>query len=365
MKTYTLLIVDDEPHHLQIIADTLRNVDLDIKIIRAPNGKIALELAKKKKPDLIISDWDMPEMNGIELVKALKALPLTHDIPVIMCSGVMTSSENLDTALQAGAIDYIRKPIDKPELIARSRSMLKLSDSIKKIKALSETKDKFFSIIAHDLKNPFNSLLGFAELLKELHVSYNIEKRAEIIDIILTSAKNLYQLVENLLAWSLAQKENIQVKSEVFMASLTIQQTVQLYEQMALKKQITLIYKPLQEVSINADRKMFETILRNLLSNALKFTPSGGNITVVSDKKDNAAFFSVSDSGVGISPDAIETIFLPEGNISSRGTENEAGSGLGLMLCKEFVDKNNGHIGVESTWGKGSTFWFTMPLAEN
>jgi DNA-binding response OmpR family regulator/DNA-binding CsgD family transcriptional regulator len=146
MKTYTILIADDEIENLQIIEEALLETDFKHRLIMVVNGKIMVEFAEKRIPDLIITDWEMPEMNGIEAIKELKKKESTKDIPIIMCTGIMTSSANLETALNSGAIDYIRKPIDKIELVARVSSMLKLADSIRAVKAqnaiLKQQKDE-------------------------------------------------------------------------------------------------------------------------------------------------------------------------------------------------------------------------------
>jgi len=198
-KIQCILVVDDQLDSLNAIIDCIDALNRNFNIYRAINGNMALEIAVNKIPDVIITDWDMPLMNGIELIKQLKNNPLTADIPVIMCTGVMLTSDNLKTALEAGAFDYIRKPIDKVELEARLLSALCYLHKHQKLVELNATKDKFFSIIAHDLKNPFNVILGYTDLLIDKFPTYTSEAIFNIIKNVHLVADNSYKLLENLL----------------------------------------------------------------------------------------------------------------------------------------------------------------------
>ena len=367
MKSYSILIVDDNPDNLETIVDFLQDSELDITILKAPNGKIACKLAEKKLPDLIITDWEMPEMNGIETIECLKSRKSTKDIPVIMSTGVMTETKHLKTALDAGAVDYIRKPIEKIELIARVNSMLKLAESYKKNKLLNATKDKFFSIIAHDLRSPFNSILGFSDILLNNFENYKVPEQKKFLGIMNKEIRRTYKLLKNLLLWSQSQRGTIDFHPEKVNLFLLCRETIELLRSTAANKAIFLINQIPEDIYVMADKNMLLTILRNLISNAIKFTPKEGKITIKADlnsneNKQNWIQVSVKDSGIGIVKEKISQLFDISENISTKGTDGEAGTGLGLILCKEFIEKHGGKICVESEVGKGSSFMFTLPL---
>ena len=376
MKKYTILVVDDKPDNLKTIVDYLKGSDVQYTILKATNGKIACKLAEKKIPDLIILDWKMPVMNGIETIEYLKSHKLTKDIPIIMATGVMTSAKNLKTALEAGAVDYIRKPIDKIELAARINSTLKLSDSLREIKSLNATKDKFFTLIAHDLKSPFSAMLGFLEVLIEDFNDYDTYEKKKYLNLVHQDGQKLFKLLENLLLWSLSQKGDIDFKPEKEnLNSLSIE-TIELLSQLATNKSIILNNEIPEDIVVNVDKNMFSTIMRNLITNGIKYTPKGGEITIkartISDEnKQTHVEISVTDSGVGIPSERQSELFIISDDSTTKGTENETGTGLGLILCKEFVEKHGGKIWMESDTEssnnhrdrdeKGSSFYFTLP----
>ena len=240
MKQHTILVIDDQPDNLKIIVDYLKESGVDYTILKAPNGKIACKIAEKKIPDLIITDWEMPEMDGIETIKCLQGNKDTRDIPVIMASGVMTLPKNLKTALEAGAVDYIKKPVDKTELIARVNSMLKLADSYKEIKLLNATKDKFFSIIAHDLRSPFNAMLGFSDLLVKKYDKYSSIEQKNHLDVLNKEIRNTHKLVENLLLWARTQRKNIKFNPQEESLYEIVNENIRFLDQIALNKSISV-----------------------------------------------------------------------------------------------------------------------------
>ncbi len=242
-----------------------------------------------------------------------------------------------------------------------------LKESEAKLRESNNTKDKFFSIIAHDLKSPFNAILGFSNILLENHKKYDDEKRDELIKLGNSSAKNAFKLLENLLTWSRSQSDGINYSPEKLYLKILLFEIMLDLQGSADKKKITVLDAISENELIYADKNMIATVYRNLISNAIKFTNKNGNIVISSKKQDNSNFIeiSVSDTGIGISKDKINDLFRIDKNTSTQGTENETGTGLGLILCKEFVEKHGGKIWVESEIGKGSSFSFTIPYKTN
>lgn len=239
----------------------------------------------------------------------------------------------------------------------------KLSSSEKNLKELNATKDKFFSIIAHDLKNPFQALLGFSETLYTRNNELTHNEIKEYSKIIYESSQNLFNLLGNLLQWSKSQLGNIKVAPEKVILNEIYDEATSLLTLTADKKNIKLTNKVPENFTVFADKHIVSTVIRNLVSNAIKFTNQGGEITISAELKDNEAIISVSDNGIGIKPENLDKLFKIDYSYSTKGTENEQGTGLGLILCKELIEENNGHIWCESTYGKGSNFYFTLPIS--
>lgn len=230
------------------------------------------------------------------------------------------------------------------------------------------SKDKLFSIIGHDLRSPFNSILGFSKLLLDNHKEYDESQRETYLKIINNSSQKTYQLLENLLTWSQSQTGTIKFTPEKINIKKLTHEVNSLLEESASNKNIKLLANIDEDLSISADKNMINTVIRNLVSNAIKFTPKGGVIkvesnTFIDETNTELAKISVQDNGVGISPVIQSKLFKLTENITTKGTEDESGNGLGLIICKEFVEKNGGTIWVESEIDKGSTFHFTIPLS--
>lgn len=236
-----------------------------------------------------------------------------------------------------------------------------LEKSAAELKELIATKDKFFSIIAHDLKGPFNSIIGLSEILNQQIKNRNFAEVGKYVEIIQNSSQQAFELLVNLLEWSKSQT-GIMVFSPVEINIIqAIEESINLLRDEATQKNITITMDAPQKLITRVDRAMLNTILRNLLSNAVKFTHPGGKITVRAHLKHHLLKLSVTDNGIGISKEARENLFRIDMTCTTRGTENEKGSGLGLILCKEFVEKHGGQIWVESEVGRGSIFSFTIP----
>ncbi len=248
-------------------------------------------------------------------------------------------------------------------VLSVSRDITYLKQSEIKLAQLNNDKDKFMSILAHDLKSPFSSILGFLDLLSRNIRKYDIEKIEKHINQIHKSAKNTFNLLEELLLWINSQSGKLPFVPIIFKISELISATVYTMKFLADTKEIEINYSSNDEIIVFADMEMIKTVLRNLVSNAIKFTRQKGKIDINVAISDYNAVITVSDNGVGIDSNNINELFdISKNNSSKLGTANEPGTGLGLILCKEFVEKNNGQIWVESELEKGSKFSFTIPL---
>lgn len=255
------------------------------------------------------------------------------------------------------------------DITERKRAENALKESEARLQELNATKDKFFSIIAHDLKGPFNSIMGFSELLMRQILDRDYEEIDRYATIIQNSSQRAMDLLMNLLEWSRSQTGNMEFNPERINISILAREAAELFHDAALQKSIVIYLEVQPHTFVMVDRKMISTILRNMISNAIKFTHDEGEIIISARRHENECLVTVSDNGMGIKREAIDKLFRIDTSYSTLGTRNEAGTGLGLILCKDFVDKHNGRIWVESERGskeeRGSTkFYFTVPLAE-
>lgn len=252
----------------------------------------------------------------------------------------------------------------KQDITEQKQAQKALQESEKELREANVTKDKFLSIISHDLKSPFNLLLGFSELLLKNHKKYPLEKRERMISNLYKTTQNTYKLLENLLTWARSQSGRIEFAPQKLDLGVSAKSIVAQFEETAQNKEIALSSQIQNECFVWADKNMLHTILRNLVSNAIKFTHKGGKVCLSAEKISNELLkIGVQDTGVGIAPEKINELFRIDKNFSATGTAQERGTGLGLMICKEFIEKHQGKIDVQSQPGKGSVFYFTMPLA--
>jgi len=238
----------------------------------------------------------------------------------------------------------------------------KLAKSESELIVLNQTKDKFFSIIAHDLKNPFSALLGFSELLEQNALALSKEEVVTYSQTINTASHKLFKLLENLLQWARTQTGKMDFKPTTFHLNEVITQNINIQELNASSKSIALEFETIESSKVIADWDMVNTVLRNLISNAIKFTPANGRISISTEKKDGFVEIGIADSGIGMTEEDRQKLFRIDVHYTTKGTNNEEGTGLGLIICREFVEKQGGKIWVESRKGEGTTFFFTLPL---
>jgi len=237
-----------------------------------------------------------------------------------------------------------------------------IEQSEDELRLLNASKNKFFSIIAHDLKNPFHTVMGYSYLLNKDYDRFSEQERRKFALDINQSTNNIFRLLQNLLEWSRSQTGRLKFSPLDIEFKRILDNSVSVLRSLAEQKKISIKFDYNEDLKLFADPLMIETVIRNLINNAIKFTPENGLIEISAKQIENQVKISINDSGVGISEEDIENLFRIDSKVKRKGTNNEDGSGLGLILCKEFVDKNNGTIWVESIPGKGSSFFFTIPV---
>jgi two-component system sensor histidine kinase/response regulator len=387
-----ILIVDDIEHNIFTLR-TLIESHFDANLIEATSGEQVLHIVNERTIDLILMDVMMPGMDGFETARLIKNRPKTTNIPIIFISAFDPTQKLLEKGIAAGGFDYLTKPIDDNQLVYRLKMYLrfikheymmnlhlrelnqKLIEEIEErkateislqlsrneLKAANSSKDKFFSIIAHDLKNPFNGIIGLSSLLIDDYDSFPVEEKKEFIQNIKTTAENTFRLLQNLLDWSQTQTGKVHFEPTRFKLNTITSEIVDLVKTSAGNKNIMLRSAISPEIQVFADKNMIHTVIRNLLLNAVKFTKNGGKILLTAKNAGNMVEISVADNGIGISAENMSKLFCIECNVASYGTEGEQGTGLGLILCKEFMDKNAGTIRIASEVGVGSTFTISLP----
>ncbi len=391
---FNVLIVDDVENNLQVLSNILDNKGIAISL--AMNGKSALKTVQRKKPDLILLDISMPEMDGYEVCEKLKKDDITKDIPVIFLTALSDSASILK-GFAYGAVDYITKPFNKDELLSRvfthlelkksrdiieeqnkkleaqgvailehSKNLEKANNSLKikndELEELNATKDKLFSIISHDLRGPVGNLISFTQLLSDNIDKYDKDKINRIIHNMSLIAGSTYKLLKNLLEWSSFHIGNIKFNPKKTDLHAIVEDTISYTESSASIKKILVESEILEGTFVNVDVQMIHTVFRNLLSNAIKFTHNKGKVSIYCSKINSSVEVTVSDTGIGITESNLSKFFKKDNFETTKGTNGERGTGLGLHLCKEFVEKNGGTIRIESEAGIGSKFIFTIPV---
>ena len=378
-----ILVVDDERENIKAISHLLKEMGFGKRIYSAPNGKIALSLAKKYLLDLVLTDWEMPEMDGLELVKALKAEESTKDVPIIMVTGVMIEAVSLKEAFDAGVHDFLRKPFNDLEFVARIQATLKLQNAYLTIKESKEEiarqagtikaqhaeldeanklKDKILSIISHDMRSPLNTLNGLIWVMNEADESISESYQKHLAGI-QSKINTVQSFLDNLLFWAKTQLEEIGMEVEEFEIRNIADEVYRLFSDRFAQKQITF-YNQLNGQQVQGDYNMLAFIVRNLIDNALKFTPEKGRITISAQEAVGKIQLFVEDTGIGMAAEVRDKLFRNDAVISQLGTSGEKGTGLGLKLCRDFAQMHGGKLEVFSELNKGSIFVLTLPYVK-
>ncbi len=369
----TILVVDDTEDNLDLLEFALKRKP--IKMLRATSGMACLALAKENKPDLILLDIQMPEMDGFETLKRLRANPETVKIPVIFLTAQKKDPESIAKGLALGADQYLTKPIDTEELLVRTKMLI----SLKRAEAeLERLRSDFMAMLVHDLRSPLIGIKNVLELLQESDKTAPLSQDYfELINSAQMSGNRLLELVSDLLDVSKYEAGNIAFDKASVPVSRFIDPILKQMEVQFRQKNVTLTTTYADGLpNVFVDAQKTEQVVMNFLSNGLKFTKSGGTIVIGADaitekihtelEELNRRFVRVriTDNGVGISQDEIPMLFKRYKQASSARTTKQKGTGLGLVICKLIVEAQGGTVGVQSEPGKGSTFSFTLPVAE-
>lgn len=357
MKDTLILLVDDSPLNLQVLGTLLEDI---YSTAIAGNGTQALNFVEQRVPDLILLDIMMPDLDGFEVCERLQASPKTRDVPVIFLTA-KTETEDIVKGLNMGAVDYVTKPFQKAELLARVATHLDLRRAKQQLQELNATKDRFFSIMAHDLRTPFSGLVGLTEVIMNNIELYDAEKLKQMLGLQLEAVKNLFTLLENLLTWSRMQRGALEFTPQLLNLRDVVDYNIKLITPAADQKNITLESHVEHGIPVYADVNMLNTVLRNLLSNGVKFTKTGGTITVSASQEEKSVEVCVADTGIGINADGQAKLFRIDAQYRRPGTADEKGTGLGLILCKDFIERHGGTIRVSSTVHVGTSFFLTLP----
>lgn len=364
---YKILIVDDVMSNVLLLKVLLTNEKF--AIATASNGRQALEQVEKENPDLVLLDVMMPDMSGFEVAQHLKSNPNTADIPIIFLTA-LNSTADIVKGFQVGANDFISKPFNKEELIIRVTHQISLVAAkrliLSKTEELQRTiagRDKLYSVIAHDLRSPMGSIKMVLNMLILNLPSEKIgAEMYELLTMANQTTEDVFSLLDNLLKWTKSQigKLNV-VYQDVDLVEVT-DGVIEIFSMMASLKKIKIREMKPEKMMVNADIDMLKTVVRNLLSNAIKFSKENSEVLVKMEEVDGMAVVSVQDYGCGISEEGQKKLLHTDTHFSTFGTNNEEGSGLGLLLCKDFVVKNGGKLWFTSKEGEGSIFSFSIPV---
>jgi two-component system sensor histidine kinase/response regulator len=364
---YKILIVDDVMSNVLLLKVLLTNEKF--AIATASNGRQALEQVEKENPDLVLLDVMMPDMSGFEVAQHLKSNPNTADIPIIFLTA-LNSTADIVKGFQVGANDFISKPFNKEELIIRVTHQISLVAAkrliLSKTEELQRTiagRDKLYSVIAHDLRSPMGSIKMVLNMLILNLPSEKIgAEMYELLTMANQTTEDVFSLLDSLLKWTKSQigKLNV-VYQDVDLVEVT-DGVIEIFSMVASLKKIRIREMKPEKMMVNADIDMLKTVVRNLLSNAIKFSKENSEVLVKMEEVDGMAVVSVQDYGCGISEEGQKKLLHTDTHFSTFGTNNEEGSGLGLLLCKDFVVKNGGKLWFTSKEGEGSIFSFSIPV---
>ncbi|MBF0587919.1 MAG: response regulator [Magnetococcales bacterium] len=352
--------MSDEQTKILVVEDEKSNIDLLVGLLSerfrikvAKNGRQGLERVRANAPDLILLDIMLPEMDGFEVCKRLKADPATQQIPIIFITG-LDNPEEETRGLEAGAVDFIRKPFNPNVVLARIDTQLELQRQRRDLEALSELKNRFLGMAAHDMRNPLNAICGLSDLM--INMEMKSEERTKFITTINNVGNQMLQLINDLLDVTVIESGSFNMERERDDLGALVQERIDILKVTAGLKEVTIEAEIKQTDTARFDRSRMRQVVDNLLGNAIKFSSEGSSITVRAGTEEGKVYFQVVDRGPGIPKEEQGRLFDAFQKLSTRPTAGEKGAGLGLSIVKKIVDAHEGEVRVNSLPGQGSTF---------
>lgn len=360
-----ILVVDDEAVNRLLLSRILR---ANAEIVEAADGMQALDRLAAGTFDLVLLDIMMPRMDGFQVLKAIRSTPETTDLPVILISA-LTENDNIVRGLQLEANDYITKPIDIDVVLARVDTQLKLKTTmdlqkraISELQAAQNMKDRLFRIASHDLRAPLANMRLVQTLLRDYIADQ--PEALEILEMLNVTVDKMRSIVEDFLDMAAFQGGNIEIRMQSVPVAPIVNAVVAQYSMTAFKKNIALVTDDLPGI-VQADPPKLEQVLNNLVSNALKYSPSDTTVTITSAQHDDRVRIMIADQGPGIPEDERDRLFKEFSKLSTRPTGNEASSGLGLWIVKQIITLQGGTVGVDNPPEGGSIFWVELASGES
>lgn len=366
---YKILVVDDVISNILLLQALLKSEKY--QVITANGGQEAIDKTISEVPDLILLDVMMPGLSGFDVSQHLKASAEYKDIPIIFLTA-LNSHEDIVKGFQLGANDFVTKPFNKNELLIRISHQISLIAAKRIIVKQTEElrniivgRDKLYSVIAHDLRGPLGSIKMVLNLVNNNTGEGKFDPEMfEMLKLANQTTEEVFSLLDNLLKWTKSQLGKLQVATQTLDISDILHDGIEIFKTTAELKKISLECHT-ESCMVLADADMIKTVVRNLLSNALKFSNEDGTILISTETNDEDLLtVSVKDSGCGIKAADKDKLLRTDTHFSTFGTNNEEGSGLGLLLCQDFCIKNGGTLWFDSVEGEGSTFSFSIPKAK-
>ena len=362
-----ILMVDDNPVNLQVLTSMLKQSGWRPRPVTS--GRLGLQAARNEPPDLILLDVNMPDMNGYEVCEALKADARLADIPVIFVSALGETMDKVK-GFAVGGVDYVTKPFQLDEVRARvaahlelRRQQRELRTNYEKLRESERLRDSLVHMIVHDLRSPLTAISAYLELFAQEATKLGAETQEDIASA-MHATRNMVRMINGILDVSKmeAQMMKLDLREcdlvQVVAASMNDLESLVGARRLAFER-------PAAPARALADQEIVARIVQNFLANALRFTPSDGEIRVGVVVEEEQVRVFVADTGPGIAPDFHRSIFDKFAQVGGPASSRNRSTGLGLAFCKMAVDAHGGHIGVDSELGKGSNFWFTLPRRES